>query len=117
VPEWIDHWYFRGNQEVKLDRAARTVYVRIEPTYGLLNMAFYLHVSRTGQAADPAAQPVVVTHTFQLNGQEKTVAKELFKPGPYTVTCDGSPQNVSVTVAATSMKVDGPTPAGSGLEK
>jgi hypothetical protein len=103
VPDWIDHWYFRGNQEVKLERPAKTVYVRIEPTYGLLNMAFYLHVSRP-DAPSNAAQPVTVTHKFKVNAAEKTVKQELAKPGPYTVTCDGEPENVSVAVAIPSVK-------------
>jgi hypothetical protein len=104
VPDWIEHWYFRGQKEVKLDRPSKVVYVRIEPTYGLLNVAFHLHVSRTGQGAGAAAQPVVVTHKYRVDASEKTVARELAKPGAYTVTCECEPQNVSVTVAAPSVK-------------
>jgi hypothetical protein len=105
VPEWVDHWYFRGNQEVKLDRPARVVYVRIEPTYGLLNMAFHLHVSKP-DAAKTVDQPVTVTHKFKVNAVEKTVTRELPKPGPYTVTCDGEPENVSVRLVAPSVKAE-----------
>ena len=104
VPDWIDHWYFRGNQEVKLDRPARAIYVRIEPTYGLLNMAFYLHVSRADKNAGPAHPAVTVTHRFKINAAEKTVTQDMPKPGSYTVTCDGQPENVSVIFAAPSVK-------------
>lgn len=105
VPEWIDHWYFRGNQEVKLDRPARVVYVRIEPTYGLLNMAFHLHVSKANSRGKDW-QPVTVTHKFKVNGKVKTVSRDLAQPGPYTMTCDGEPENISVTLAAPSMKAE-----------
>ena len=66
-------------------------------------MAFYLHVSRA-DAAKTVAQPLTVTHKFKVNAAEKTVTQELPKPGPYTVTCDGEPENVSVTLAAPSVK-------------
>jgi hypothetical protein len=105
VPEWVDHWYFRGNQEVKLDRPAKVVYVRIEPTYGLLNMAFHLHVSKLGTPSN-VTQSVTVTHKFRVNAADKTVTRELSKPGPYTVTCDGEPENISITLLAPSVKAE-----------
>ncbi len=103
VPDWIDHWYFRGQKEVKLDRPAGTVYVRIEPTYGLLNMAIYLHVSRPDAGA-VAGSPMTVTHRFKIGLTEKTVTNELPRPGPYTVTCDADPEDLSITFAAPSVK-------------
>ncbi len=105
VPDWIEHWYFRGEQEVKLDRPARTVYVRIEPAHGMLNAHFYLHVSRqnAGEPADPA--PVTVTHRFETGGQARTVTRNLPGPGPYTVTCDDQPRNISVAFEVPSVRV------------
>lgn len=101
VPDWVDHWYFRGQKEVKLPRPAKTVYVRIEPTHGLLNTAFYLHVSRPGRTTGGM---MAVTHKFRAGGQERSVTKELTEAGSYEVVCEGEPENVSVAYSVPSVK-------------
>jgi len=99
VPTWTEHWYFRGEKEVRLARPARTVYVRIEPTNGMNDVRFYLHVSRPDR---PAASEMAITHKFKAAGKEMSVTKRMARPGTYTVNCPAEPQNISITFAVPS---------------
>lgn len=102
VPDWIEHWYFRGQKEVRLDRPAKTVYVRIAPRHGLLNVAFYLHVSKPVPPTTP--QVVTVTHNFQTGQKKQSVSRELTRTGSYTVACDGEPENISIQYSVPNQK-------------
>lgn len=100
APDWVSHWYFRGQAEYRLPRPANTVYVRVVPKSGLLNVAFYLHVSRPGEA-NPKVE---ITHKFIVNGREQTVSNELARAGSYSVTCEAEPKNVSITYRVPTAK-------------
>jgi hypothetical protein len=114
VPTWVSHWRYNWDTDIRLDQPADVVYVRFTGHPALNAMRACLHLlpkepPRPGprgpqrvRAARRASTGVRITHTYDIDGRryEKTVG--LAEPGAYTVTCDGDPENISVTLAVPS---------------
>ncbi len=98
VPTWVSHWRYNWDTDIRLDQPAEVVYVKFHGDPGLNTMRACLHLL----PKDPPSTGVRITHTYDIDGRryEKTV--DLAEPAAYTISCDGDPENVSVTIAAPS---------------
>jgi hypothetical protein len=106
VPTWVSHWRYNWDTDIRLDQPAEAVYVKFRGDPGLNAMRACLHLlpkePPRSAAARWASTSVRITHTYDIDGRryEKTVG--LAAPGAYTVSCDGNPENISVTAAVPS---------------
>ena len=100
VPAWVNHWRYQWDQDIRLDAPASTVFVRYTGRPALDQIRATLHC--VPATARPASTAVEITHAFKIAGQliEKTVTMD--RPGDYTVTCDGDPDNIYVRMAVPS---------------
>jgi hypothetical protein len=98
VPTWVSHWRYNWDTDIKLDQPAEVVYVKFHGAPGLNTMRACLHLL----PKDPPNTGVRITHTYDIAGRryEKTV--DLAEPRAYPVSCDGDPENVSVTITVPS---------------
>jgi hypothetical protein len=98
VPTWVSHWRYNWDTDLRLDRPAQAIYVKFHGDPGLNTMRACLHLS----PENPPSTSVQVTHTYNLDGRRYEKIVDLAAPGAYTVSCDGDPQDVSLTVAVPS---------------
>jgi hypothetical protein len=94
VPTWVNHWRYNWDTDVVLDDPAEVVYVRFTGDPGLNTIRACLHLLGN----EPADTHVRITHTYDIGGELYRESRDLPEPGPYTIRCDGEPENVSVTV-------------------
>jgi hypothetical protein len=98
VPTWASHWRYNWDTDIRLREPAEVVYVRFHGDLGLNTLRACLHLL----PKDRPNTGVRITHTYDLNGQRHEKTVDLPEPAPYTVSCDGDPENVSVTIAVPS---------------
>jgi hypothetical protein len=98
VPTWVSHWRYNWDTDIRLDQPAAVVYVKFHGDPGLNTMRACLHLL----PKDPPSTAVRITHTYTLDGRRQEKTMDLAEPGPYVVSCDSDPQNVSVTLAVPS---------------
>jgi hypothetical protein len=81
-----------------LDQPAEVVYVKFHGDPGLNTLRACLHLL----PGDTPSTNVRITHAYDIDGRryEKTV--DVAEPAAYTVSCDGDPENISVTMAVPS---------------
>jgi hypothetical protein len=98
VPTWVSHWRYNWDTDVRLDQPAEVVYVKFHGDPGLNMMRACLHLL----PKDSPSAGVRIAHTYDIAGRryEKTV--DLTEPAAYPVSCDGDPENISVTIAVPS---------------
>jgi hypothetical protein len=98
VPTWVSHWRYNWDTDIRLDQPAQVVYVKFHGDPGLNTMRACLHLL----PKDAPSVRVRVIHSYDMDGRryEKTV--DSAEPAAYTVSCDGDPENVSVTIAVPS---------------
>jgi hypothetical protein len=98
VPTWVSHWRYNWDTDIRLDRPADVVYVRYHGDPGLNTMRACLHLL----PQTPPSTRLRVTHTYNLAGRRYDKTVDLPKPGVYTISCDGEPENLSLTLAVPS---------------
>ena len=98
VPTWVSHWRYNWDTDIRLASPAEVVYVKFHGDPGLNAMRACLHLLPN---ASPSAG-VRVTHTYNIDSQRQEKIVDLAEPGAYAVSCDGDPENVSVTIAVPS---------------
>jgi hypothetical protein len=98
VPTWVSHWRYNWDTDIRLDQPAEVIYVKFHGDPGLNTMRACLHLI----PQDSPSAGIRITHTYDIDGRrfEKTV--DLAEPAAYTVSCDGVPENISVTIAVPS---------------
>jgi len=98
VPTWVSHWRYNWDMDIRLPSPAEVVYVRLHGDPGLNAMRACLHLL----PPDPPSAGIRITHVYNIDGRRQEKAVDLAKPGPYIISCDADPENVSVAVAALS---------------
>jgi len=98
VPTWVSHWRYNWDTDIRLPSPADAVYVRFHGDPGLNTMRACLHLL----PKDPPSTGVRITHEYRIDGQLRSRTVDLAEPDAYTVSCDGDPENVSVTIAVPS---------------
>jgi hypothetical protein len=98
VPTWVSHWRYNWDTDIRLDQPAEVVYVKFHGDPGLNTMRACLHVLPN----DSPNTGVRIRHTYAIDGRRYEKAVDLAEPAAYTVSCDGDPENVSVTIAVLS---------------
>ena len=97
-PTWINHWRYQWDQDVRLDKPAKVVYVKYtgRPAVNVLRATVHLTPRVTAQKA------VQITHGYKVGGKlvEKTV--EMKGPGDYVVKVDGTPKNEFIRMSVPS---------------
>ena len=74
------------------------VYVKFHGDPGLNTMRACLHLL----PPDPPSSNLRITHTYTMDGRHYDQTVDLAQPGPYTISCDGDPQDISLTMAVPS---------------
>lgn len=100
-PKWNQHWYYNLEADLILDRPAETLWLRLDPATAVNGLRAWAHC-----APDDVHQegPVMVTHTFQADGEPKTETFRFTEPRDYQVRCDGEPENMSVGISVPSRR-------------
>lgn len=98
VPTWVSHWRYNWDTDIRLDQPAEVVYVKFHGDPGLNTMRACLHLL----PKDSPSTNVRVTHTYDIDGRRYEKTMDLAEPATYAVSCDGDPENVSVTIAVPS---------------
>jgi hypothetical protein len=99
VPTGQAHWHYNADRVVKLDSPARKVFIRYTGDPGVNNIRIYGHaVDETPN--DPS--PVVVTHNWTENGQQRTKSVTLAGPSSYEIATHIEPANESVQIQVLS---------------
>jgi hypothetical protein len=101
VPAGQSHWHYNADVEVKLDAPAKTVYLRYVGDPGVNNLRIFAHCV---EDVPPSVSPVRITHAWREQGVLKTQVVTLEKPGPYEVTTDDDPVDVSIEIAVPSSR-------------
>jgi hypothetical protein len=96
VPAWVNHWRYNWDEDVVLREPAERVYVKYTANAGLNTIRACLHLL-PGQTSDEALN---VVHEYRVDGQLKTVERQLSGPCGYTIDCNAPPVNVSVKLEA-----------------
>ncbi len=99
VPTYTNHWHYNAHAEVRLDEPARTLRVRFHGDPAFNNFRIYTHCV---DERPWRPSPVVVTHVWTENGRQRSHTVRLERPGPYVVSVDGDPQDVSVELSVPS---------------
>ncbi|HYF48091.1 MAG TPA: hypothetical protein VEJ63_01700 [Planctomycetota bacterium] len=99
VPVGQSHWHYNADVEVKLEQPANTVYLQYVGDPGVNNLRIYAHYI---DDTPPASAPMNITHTWTENGAEKSKTVTLEKSGPYEITTEADPVNVSIEMAIPS---------------
>ena len=94
VPAWVNHWRYNWDGDVVLTEPAEVVFVKYTANTGLNTVRACLHLAKESGAAPEG--PLMVTHTYRIDGQLKETQKRLAGPGTYTIDCPTEPQNVAV---------------------
>lgn len=98
-PDWVQHWRYNWDADVKLDQPAEVVYLRYFGRPAVNQIRAAAHLTPVAKH-DPA---VKITHGFGADGKltEKTV--EMAAPGDYTVECAGEKiENVFIRIEKAS---------------
>ncbi len=98
VPTWVSHWRYNWDTDIRLTSPAEVVYVKFHGDPGLNTMRACLHL----RPNNPLSTSIRVTHAYDIDGQRREKTVDLAGPTAYTVSCDGDPENVSVTLALPS---------------
>jgi hypothetical protein len=99
VPADQGHWHTNADREVRLDRPARTVYLRYVGNPGVNNLRIYAHCV---DDRPHSGAPVTLTHVWTERGARKSRSVTQAPPGSYEVTTADEPVNVSVEIAVPS---------------
>jgi len=100
-PTWDEHWYYNMEAELRLERPAKSVWVRLDPVTAANGLRVYAHCEpeRAQQGG-----PVTVTHAYRVGGKLKTQSFRFSSPREYQIHCEGEPENVYVRIAVPSRK-------------
>ncbi len=98
VPTWVNHWRYQWDEDVRLTKPARTVFVKYtgKPGVNVLRATVHLQPARAPQKA------VRITHAYRAGGKLTEKVVEMPQPGDYTVRVDGEPENVFIRMAVPS---------------
>jgi hypothetical protein len=99
VPTWVNHWRYQWDEDVLLDQPAQVVFVRYSgrPAVNVVRVTPHL------QPAKPPETAIEITHGYRLGGELVEQRVAMPRPGAYTVTVDGEPENVFVRMAVPSV--------------
>jgi hypothetical protein len=103
VPAGQGHWHYNADCVMKLESAARKVYVRYTGDPGLNNVRIYAH-SLDDRTAEPS--PLRITHAWSENGIQKTQRVTLKATGAYDVVTQDDPENVSIELSVPSGAIE-----------
>ena len=96
LPTWINHWSYNYDTDVTLDDPADAVYVKYAGTVNSIRACLHVTPKREQQTA------IRITHAYLLDGKMTETAKDLDKPGDYTIDCPGKVENVSLKMEVPS---------------
>jgi hypothetical protein len=98
VPTWADHWRYNWDTDIRLPEPAEVVYLRYTGDPAVNTVRACLHLL----PPEPPDTSVRITHVYDIDGRRYEKTLDLAEPAAYTVTCDGEPENVSVTMSVPS---------------
>ncbi len=99
VPTNNDHWHYNADVEVKLEKPAKTVFIRYIGDPGINNLRIYAHCL---DDQPPAHAPVTIRHAWSENGAAKSKTVTLDKPGPYEIVTESEPIDESIEMSIPS---------------
>ncbi len=101
VPTDTEHWHYNASREVRLDRPAKTVFVRYIGDPAVNNIRIYAHCV---DDAKSAAQPVRVLHVWHEGSARKTFSTTVNGSDGYVINVDGEPEDESIELAIPSSR-------------
>jgi hypothetical protein len=99
VPTDQEHWHYNVDREVRLDKPAKTVFLRYLADPGVNNLRIYAHC--LDDSPRPAGK-MIITHAWKEEGKLKTKLVTLTKTGPYEITTLAEPTDESITISIPS---------------
>ncbi len=100
VPTWVNHWRYQWDEDVRLNKPAKTVFIKYtgKPAVNVLRATVHLKPDK------PPHESVRITHGYKVDDDlvEKTV--EMHAPGDYTIDVTGEPENIFIRMAVPSGK-------------
>ena len=98
VPTWVNHWKYQWDQDVGLETPAQVVYARYTGKPALNVVRATLHCERER----PTGTRLEIAHGYRLAGKLVERKIRMDRPGDYSITCDGKPENVFIRMAVPS---------------
>ena len=99
IPGDMGHWHTNAAREVRLDEPAKALFVRYFGNPAVNN--FRIHAHCVDDRPRPSS-PMVITHTWDENGVEKTQRVEVEGPGEYEIVAADEPVDKSIEIAVPS---------------
>jgi len=98
VPTWVNHWRYQWDQDVRLEKPAKIVFVRYtgKPAVNVLRATLHLKPERKPR------QAIRITHAWKVGDRLEQKTVEMQRPGGYTVEVRGEPTNVFVRMEVPS---------------
>ncbi|MFW6161565.1 MAG: hypothetical protein ACODAJ_02280, partial [Planctomycetota bacterium] len=98
VPTWVNHWRYQWDEDVRLERPAKTVFVKYtgKPAVNVLRATVHLTPETKSDTA------IRITHGYKLGGKLVEEVVDMKQPGDYTVEVNGEPENVFIRMAVPS---------------
>jgi hypothetical protein len=98
VPTWVNHWRYQWDEDVRLEKPAKSVFVRYTGNPGVNVIRATVHLT----PRKPPHKNIQVTHAYQVGGELIEKVFELKNPGEYTVNVEGEPKNTYIRLAVPS---------------
>jgi hypothetical protein len=98
VPIWVNHWRYQWDEDIRLPRPAKTVFVKYTGDPGLNVIRATLHSAPEG-SSDTAIQ---ITHGYRIGDQLHEQIVEMAEAGEYTVDVPGEVENEFIRMAVPS---------------
>ena len=98
VPTWVNHWRYQWDEDVRLDKPAKVVFVKYtgKPGVNVLRATAHLQPAKTPDSA------MRITHAYTVGDRLVEKVVEAPRPGDYTIDVDGEPENVFIRMAVPS---------------
>ena len=98
LPPWVNHWRYQWDEDIRLEKKAKVVYLKYTGQPGVNVLRATLHLA---PACDPR-QAIRITHAYRVGGELIQQQFPMDRPGDYTVQVDGDPENVFIRMAVPS---------------
>ncbi|MCI0639464.1 MAG: hypothetical protein L0Y72_15680 [Gemmataceae bacterium] len=101
IPTDNAHWHYNADQEVKLDRPAKTLFVRYVGDPALNNIRIYAHCLDE-PSSERAPSPIRIKHVWREKDQVKNKEFELKCPSSYEIVAEVEPRDEIIEFSVAS---------------
>jgi hypothetical protein len=98
VPRWVNHWRYQWDEDIRLQRSAKVVFVKYTGRPGVNVLRATLHV----RPERPPKTAVQITQGYRLGDRQIERMIDMQNPGEYTVDVQGDPENEFIRMAVPS---------------